>query len=192
MFNSISPKVKPPPKFNIKPKVNILDSRLRGNDGGESGKYKFHTPPLCGGGWKFAKRISGGRSGAAEIYQIPENIGNFAPPIKVIPSRKAPFNYASPRQFAEQIATPLRRNAAGGINLRISLAAVIPPRRHFSAAAIPTPSFRPSTPSFPRRRESKMLTLGGMLNPGGILTLGEMLLNTAPNRPHFGFPPTRE
>ncbi len=33
MFNNIPPKIKPLPGFNINPKVNILDSRLRGNDG---------------------------------------------------------------------------------------------------------------------------------------------------------------
>ncbi|MBE8158007.1 MAG: hypothetical protein HAW59_01240 [Betaproteobacteria bacterium] len=44
---------------------------------------------------------------------------------------------------------------------------------------MPPLSFLP-TPSFPRRRESKMLTLGGVLNLGGILTLGEMPLNTTP------------
>ncbi|MBE8157782.1 MAG: hypothetical protein HAW59_00055, partial [Betaproteobacteria bacterium] len=45
VFNSISPKVSIPLGFSIKPKANILDSRLRGNDGGEGRS--------CGGGGEF-------------------------------------------------------------------------------------------------------------------------------------------
>ncbi|MBE8158638.1 MAG: hypothetical protein HAW59_04525 [Betaproteobacteria bacterium] len=37
VFNSISPKVSIPLGFSIKPKANILDSRLRGNDSGGGG-----------------------------------------------------------------------------------------------------------------------------------------------------------
>ncbi|MBE8157861.1 MAG: hypothetical protein HAW59_00465 [Betaproteobacteria bacterium] len=79
---------------------------------------------------------------------------------------------------AKTVAAPLCRN--------------FPPPPIFPRPASP-PNSRPPPPSFPRRRESKMLTLGLMLNPGGMLTLGGGLSgNTVPFRPHFGFPPTRE
>ncbi|MBE8158094.1 MAG: hypothetical protein HAW59_01710 [Betaproteobacteria bacterium] len=106
MFNSISPKVKSPPGFNIKPKVNILDSRLRGNDGVEGRN--------CGGR-RICRCGIGGGGGISSDFLVPTlQRGNAYRRRLAAFCRKPPSSLPNSRRLLSQNPPPLPHSARIG------------------------------------------------------------------------------